>query len=156
MTRHTHPWRFRCPGTQKSSEAMLWFKQHWNKLPPLHVLLGVSQRNSSEALPTSLREALKIKTKPPETQAKKPQNHFEAQGFKLNSSAGKNKTSEWKGKPKPRACQQSAYFNSQELSLMLLVPQSYFPRFGLLGAQCARQTWRNDVGKTDLKWLHYV
>ena len=41
------------------------------------------------------------------------------------------------------------------LQWTLLVPQSYFPRFGLLGAYSTKQTWRRNAGgKTEYKWFH--
>lgn len=53
-------------------------------------------------------------------------------------------------KPKWECCK-TAYFNTQ---LILLVLQSLFPRFGLLGAYSTKQTWRNKGGKIHFKWFH--
>jgi len=48
----------------KTSKAMLRFKPHLHELPPIHVLVMVSQRHSSKMLPASLTEALKKEKTP--------------------------------------------------------------------------------------------
>lgn len=62
----------------------------------------------------------------------------------------KNRTLKWRKKTQVRMLQ-NCLFQHQ---LILLVLQSLFPRYGLLGAYSTKQTWRNKGGKIHFKWFH--